>query len=131
MSLRAQNMKTGPKALGTIENDSGSAKHENGTRRRRYRRKRFREGNIYKRDPTPSVPPKTSPTTQNMKTGPDALGTAENESGLAKRDPTPSILPKMSPGAQNMKTGPDTLDAAENESGSIKNENGTRRPQYR
>jgi hypothetical protein len=27
---------------------------------------------------------KTSPGSQNMKTGPDALGTAENESGRAK-----------------------------------------------
>jgi hypothetical protein len=36
----AQNMKKGPKALGTAENVSESAKHENGTRRPRYRRKR-------------------------------------------------------------------------------------------
>jgi hypothetical protein len=36
-----------------------------------------------------------------MKTGPDALGTAENESG-----------------AQSMKTGPDVLGTAENEFGS-------------
>jgi hypothetical protein len=61
-----------------------------------------------------------------MKTGPDALGIAENESGSAKQangsqrrryslkrvlarktrksDLTPSVSPKMSPGAQNMKT---------------------------
>jgi hypothetical protein len=38
-------MKTGPDALGTVEKESGNAKHE---------------------------------------TGPDALGTAENESGCAK-----------------------------------------------
>jgi hypothetical protein len=37
--LVAQNMKTGPDALCTVENESGSAKHENGTRRPRYRRK--------------------------------------------------------------------------------------------
>jgi hypothetical protein len=36
-------MKTGPDALGTNENESGSAKHENGTRRLRYRRKRVWE----------------------------------------------------------------------------------------
>jgi hypothetical protein len=38
-----QNMKTGPDLLGTVENKSGSAKHENGTRRPRYHRKRVRE----------------------------------------------------------------------------------------
>jgi hypothetical protein len=64
-----------------------------------------------------------------MKTGPDALGTAESESGSAKHekgtpyppyrrkhvrerktsklDPTPLLPPQMSPGAQNMKTGLD------------------------
>jgi hypothetical protein len=35
----AQNMKTGPDALGTAKNDSGHTKHENNTRRPRYRRK--------------------------------------------------------------------------------------------
>jgi hypothetical protein len=40
-----------------------------------------------------------------MKTVPNALNTAENESG-----------------AQNMKTEPDDLDTAENESGSAKHE---------
>jgi hypothetical protein len=43
MSPRAQNMKTGPDALHTAENESGSAKYENGTRRTRHRRKRVRE----------------------------------------------------------------------------------------
>jgi hypothetical protein len=38
-SLGAQNIKTGPVALGTTENMSGSAKHENGTGRPRYRQK--------------------------------------------------------------------------------------------
>jgi hypothetical protein len=33
----AQNMKTGPDALGIAENESGRAKHENRTRRPRYR----------------------------------------------------------------------------------------------
>jgi hypothetical protein len=59
-----------------------------------------------KTDPTPSVPPKTSPGTQNRKTGPDALGTAENESGRAKHD-----------------IGFDALGTAENESGRAKLEN--------
>jgi hypothetical protein len=35
----AQNMKTRPDGFGTAENASGNAKHENGTRRRRYRKK--------------------------------------------------------------------------------------------
>jgi hypothetical protein len=39
-----------------------------------------------KRDPTPSVPSKTSPGAQNMKIGHDALDTAENESGRAKHE---------------------------------------------
>jgi hypothetical protein len=34
-----QNMKTGPDDLGTVENEFGSAKYENQTRRTRYRRK--------------------------------------------------------------------------------------------
>jgi hypothetical protein len=37
-----ENMKTGPDALGTSENEFGSLKHENGTRRPRYHRKKFR-----------------------------------------------------------------------------------------
>jgi hypothetical protein len=36
-SLGAQNMTTGPDVLGTAENMSGSAKHENGTRRPPHR----------------------------------------------------------------------------------------------
>jgi hypothetical protein len=43
MSPRAQNMKAGADALGTAEKETGSAKHEKGTRRPRYRRKRVRE----------------------------------------------------------------------------------------
>jgi hypothetical protein len=50
-----------------------------------------------------------------MKTGPDALATAENEFGRA----------------QNMKTGPDTLGTVKNESGSAKHEKVTRRPRNR
>jgi hypothetical protein len=62
----AQNMKMEPDAFGTAENESGGAKHENGTPH--------------------SAPAKTIPGAQNMKTGPDAFGTAENESGSVKHD---------------------------------------------
>jgi hypothetical protein len=57
-----------------------------------------------------------------MKKGPDALGTAENESGRVKRDPTHSVPPKTSLSAQNIKMGPDALDTAENDSGIVKHE---------
>jgi hypothetical protein len=113
-SLSAQNKKTGLDAHGTTENKFGSAKHENWTRRPRYRRKYVQERKSWKRDPTPSVPPKMSPGAQIMKSGSDALG-----------------IPKKSPGAQNMKTGPEALGTVENESGSVKKENGTQRPRYR
>jgi hypothetical protein len=86
MSLGAQNMKTGPDALGTAENESGQEKQENGTRRPRYRRKRLQERKTRKRDPILSIPPKTNPSVQNIKTGPDAHGTAQNEFGRAKHD---------------------------------------------
>jgi hypothetical protein len=43
MSPGAQNMKMGTDALVTAENESGSAKHEKGTRRLLFRRKRVRE----------------------------------------------------------------------------------------
>jgi hypothetical protein len=72
MSTNEQNMKTGADALGTAEIEYGHAKHENGSRRPRYRRKW---------DLTPSVTG-----TQNMKTRIDALGTAENESGTVKHE---------------------------------------------
>jgi hypothetical protein len=63
-----------------------------------------------------------------MKTGPNALGTAEKESGSAKHDNgTRSVRTKTGSGAQNMKTGPDALSTAENEFGSAKHENRTRR----
>jgi hypothetical protein len=97
-------MKTGPDVLATAENEYGDTKHENGTRRPPYCRKRVRERKAWKRDPTPSLPPKTCTGTQNMKTGPDALGTAENEYEDAKH---------------------------ENGARSAKHENGTRRPPYR
>jgi hypothetical protein len=61
----------------------------------------------------PAILPKTSPGAQNLKTKPDTLCTAGNDS------------------AQNMKTGPNALGTAKNMSGSAKNENGTRRPRYR
>jgi hypothetical protein len=64
-------MNIGPDALGTAENESGSAKHEKGSRRPRYRRKCVEERKKGKRDPTPSVPPKISPGAKNMIMGPD------------------------------------------------------------
>jgi hypothetical protein len=88
MSPGVQNMKMGPDALGTAENESGRAKYENGTRRTRYHRKRVRGYKTWKRDPTPT-------------------------------------------GAQNMITGLEPLCTAENDSGRAKYENGTRRPRYR
>jgi hypothetical protein len=39
MNPGAQNMKTGPDTLGSYENETWCAKHENGTRRPRYGRK--------------------------------------------------------------------------------------------
>jgi hypothetical protein len=146
-------MKKGPDTLGTTENVSGSAKYENGTRRPQYRRKRVPEGKTSKRDLTSPIPPKMSPGAQNMNMGPDALGTAENESRCAKheygtrrpryrrkrvrtcktrqRDSTHSALPKTSLSAQNMKMGNDAPDTTENESGRAKHENGIRRTRYR
>jgi hypothetical protein len=52
-------MKTGPDALGTVKNELGSTKHENGTRHPRNLPKRFRERKISKLDPVPLVPRKT------------------------------------------------------------------------
>jgi hypothetical protein len=68
-----------------------------------------------------------------MKTGSDAHGITENESGREKHEngtPTPSVPSKMCPSAQNMKTESDALGTVENESESSKHENGTRRPRY-
>jgi hypothetical protein len=145
-------MKTGPYTLGTAANESGSIKHENGTRRPRYRRKRVKRCKTLKRDPKPPELPNTSLSAQNKKTRPNALDTAENEFGRAKIEKTgppvtaenesvspkrknetrhPWLLSKTSPGAQNIKTGPDALGTAENEFGSAKHDNGTRRPLYR
>jgi hypothetical protein len=86
MSPGAPNMKMGPDALRTAENVSGSAKHENGTLRPRYHQKLVPTRKKWKRDPSPSGQPKTSLGAQNMKTGLDALGTFENESGSAKHE---------------------------------------------
>jgi hypothetical protein len=79
----SENLKTVPDAVGTAENEFGRAKHENGSRRPRFRRKRVWELKKIKRDPTPSAPPKMSLGAQNMKTRPDDHGTADNESGSA------------------------------------------------
>jgi hypothetical protein len=65
--LGAQNLKTGPDALGTTEIGSESTKHENWTL-------------------APSVPSKMGPGVQNMKNELVALGTAENESKSARRE---------------------------------------------
>jgi hypothetical protein len=78
-STGAQWMKTGADALGTAENESGNAKHKNGTRRPPHRRKSVRERKTLKRDPTPSLSSKMSSGAQIIKTVPDALGTVENE----------------------------------------------------
>jgi hypothetical protein len=43
MSPEGQNKQMRPNALGTAQNDFGSVKHENGTRRLRYRLKQVRE----------------------------------------------------------------------------------------
>jgi hypothetical protein len=88
-----------------------------------------------------------SPEEQNMKTGLDALGTAENKFGRAKhengnrspqyrrnrvrprkkrkRDLMPSVSPKMSLVVQNMKSRPDALRTAENVPEITKYEHGT------
>jgi hypothetical protein len=76
----------GPDALGTAENESPRAKREIETRRPPNRRNQARDHKIWKRELMPSVPPKTSPDAQNMKTGPDTLRTAKNESGIAKHE---------------------------------------------
>jgi hypothetical protein len=86
MSLGAQHKKSGTDALGTTENEARSEKQENGTRRPRYRRKWFSERKTRKRDPTPSEPLKMTAGMQNMKTEPDALVTAGNDSGSAKHE---------------------------------------------
>jgi hypothetical protein len=143
MTPGAQNIKSGPDALAIAENESGSAKHENGTQCLRYSQEQVRERKSRKRDPTQSVPPKTGRGAQNMKTRPDAVSTAENDSVSAKqenetrrcrcrqkrlrerksrtREPTPSVPPKM---------GHDALGTAGNEFESAKHENGTRRCWY-
>jgi hypothetical protein len=63
-------MKTGPDALGTVENESGSVKHEIWMWRPRFRPNRVREPKIRKQDPTPLEPLKMSHVVQNLKTGP-------------------------------------------------------------
>jgi hypothetical protein len=145
-------MKTGPGTLGTAANGSGNIKHENWTRRPRYRPKRVQEHNTWKLDLEPPIQPKASPGTQNMKTRPGALSTSENGFGSAKHenrtgcssyrrkrvwksktwklDQAPSVSQKARPGAQNIKTSPDALSTAENEFGSAKQENWTQRPRY-
>jgi hypothetical protein len=64
-------MRTGHDDLGTAENEYG---------------KRLRDLKTSNQETTPSLPSKTSPGASNMKTGPDAPSTAENESGSAKHE---------------------------------------------
>jgi hypothetical protein len=133
MSSGAQNMKTRVDTHSTAENEFGSANHENGRLRPPHRQKHVMVRKKSKRDRTPSVPPKTSLSAQNMKSGPDALGTAENEYGDAKHENGPDTLctAENGPRSEIMKTGPDAVDTAENEFGRAKQENGSRRPRYR
>jgi hypothetical protein len=86
MSPGIQNMRTGLDTLRTVENMSGSGKHENGIKCLLYRRKRVWARKTLKRDPTPSESLKMSPSAQNIKMGPNALATAENESWHAKHE---------------------------------------------
>jgi hypothetical protein len=73
-----------------------------------------------------------SPGAQNIKTGPDALGTVENESGCENMKAGPDALSTVEneSGSEKMKTGPDALITAENDSGSAKREKDTRRPRH-
>jgi hypothetical protein len=84
----AQNMKTGHKGLGTAENVSGSAEHENGTRRPHENGTAETESGRAKHEngTTHSIPPKTIPGALNMKTRADALGTSENETGRTNHE---------------------------------------------
>jgi hypothetical protein len=86
MGPGAPNMITVPGALRTTHNGSESVKYENMTRRPRYGRKRVRERKTRKLDLAPSVPPKTGPGAQNMKSGPDTLGTVKNGSWSVKHE---------------------------------------------
>jgi hypothetical protein len=79
-------MKMGPDALVTAENESGHAKHLNGTRRPRYHRKRGRVRKTLKRDPAPSLPAENESESAKQKKGPDALGTTGNDSVSAKHE---------------------------------------------
>jgi hypothetical protein len=74
----------GPVARGTTENESGRVKYENETRRHRYRRKRVRAR--MKTGPERPCYRGKRLRAQNMKTGPDTLVSAENESGRAKHE---------------------------------------------
>jgi hypothetical protein len=79
-------MKPRPDALSTVESEYGRAKPENGAGHTRHPRNRVRERKTCKRDPTHSALPKTSPEAQNLKKGPDALSTVQNEFGSAKHE---------------------------------------------
>jgi hypothetical protein len=125
-------MKSWPSALGTVQNESRSAKCENWTRRRRYHRKWVMNWKTWKVDLTPSVHSKICPRAQNIKTGPGAVGSVENDFSSTKLEKWtgPSVLPKISPKAQNMKNILDAEGTVQNKFGSIKRENWTRQPRY-
>jgi hypothetical protein len=77
--------------------------------------------------------PKTSPGAQNVKTGRDALGTAENEFGSAKLENgirRPWYRRKRVRARKKENMGPDAPNIVENESVSAKCENSTRLPRY-
>jgi hypothetical protein len=86
MSPGAQNMKTGADALGTVENVFGSSKHENESDSAKQENGRRRPRYCRKRVPTPSVPPKKSSGAQNLKKGADGLAIVENEFGSSKHE---------------------------------------------
>jgi hypothetical protein len=86
MSQGAQNKKIRPDALGTAENRLESAKHETGPDALGSAKNESGSAKNLKRDPTRSVPPKTSAGAQNIKTRPDVLGTVENQSKSAKQE---------------------------------------------
>jgi hypothetical protein len=103
-------MKTGHDALCTTENESGRAKHENGTQLSRYCRKLFRAENEFE-------PPKHENSAQHHLYRRKGSERAKLVNGTQRLLSMPSVQPKTSPGEQNLKTGPDALSIAENDFG--------------
>jgi hypothetical protein len=71
-------MKMGHDALDNVENNSGSAKHENGTRHPQFRRKRVWERKTWKQDEFGSAENEYG-TAQNV------FGSAKLENGTRRR----------------------------------------------